>query len=79
MRRDLLYLTGKGVLVKLVFIENIVFNKLKIYVELEHCFVYHPNAIEAIVHLMSTVTNIMQLFRYKRLTSETARNFIFLA
>lgn len=54
-------------------IENSIFNKLKTYAGLEHCFVHHPNAIEAIVHLMITANNTMQLFRYKRLTSKNVR------
>lgn len=54
-------------------IENSIFNKLKTYAGLEHCFVHHPNAIEAILYVLITATNIMQLFRYKRLTSKTIR------
>lgn len=53
-------------------IEN-SFNKLKTYAGLEHCFVHHPNAIEAVVYLLITAANIIQLFRYKRLTSQTIR------
>lgn len=49
-------------------IENSLFNKLKTYSVLEHCFVDYPNTIEAILYLMSIVTNLMQLFIFKRLS-----------
>lgn len=49
-------------------IENSLFNKLKTYSALEHCFVDYPNTIEAILYLMSIVTNLMQLFIFKRLS-----------
>ena len=48
-------------------IENSLFNKLKTYSTLEHCFVHHSNAIEAILYLMSIATNLMQLFIFRRL------------
>lgn len=40
-------------------IENSLFNKLKTYSALDYCFVHHPNAIEAILYLMSIATNLM--------------------
>lgn len=49
-------------------IENSLFNKLKTYGALEHCFVYHPNAIEAILYLMSIASNLTQLFIFRRLS-----------
>ncbi len=49
-------------------IENSLFNKLKTYGALEHCFVHHLNAIEAILYVMSIATNLMQLFIFRRLT-----------
>lgn len=54
-------------------IENSTFNKLKTYAGLDHCFVHHTNAIEAILHLMITANNIMQLFVHRRLTSKTVK------
>ena len=49
-------------------IENSLFNKLKTYGALEHCFVHHPNAIEAILYLMSIASNLTQLFIFRRLS-----------
>ncbi len=49
-------------------IENSLFNKLKTYSALEHCFVHHPNAIEAILYLLSIATNLTQLFIFRRLS-----------
>lgn len=49
-------------------IENSLFNKLKTYSALEHCFVHHPNAIEATLYLMSIASNLMQLFIFRRLS-----------
>ncbi len=49
-------------------IENSLFNKLKIHGRLEHCFVHHPNAIEAILYWMSIASNLMQLFIFRRLS-----------
>ena len=49
-------------------IENSLFNKLKIYGILEHCFVHHSNAIEASVYLMSITFNLTQLFIFRRLS-----------
>ena len=51
-------------------IENSVFNKLKTYGAMDHCFVHHPNAIEAILHVMSIAYNLMQLFVFKRLSGK---------
>lgn len=49
-------------------IEDNLFNKLKTYGALEHCFVHHPNAIEGILYLMSIASNLMQLFIFRRLS-----------
>ncbi|HHX61770.1 MAG TPA: transposase [Epulopiscium sp.] len=54
-------------------IENSTFNKLKTYAGLGHCFIHHTNAIEAILHLMITANNIMQLFVHRRLTGKTVK------
>ncbi|HHT97907.1 MAG TPA: hypothetical protein GXZ90_08455 [Clostridiales bacterium] len=54
-------------------IENSTFNKLKTYANLGHCFVHHETAIEAILHLMVTANNIMQLFVHRRLTGKTVK------
>lgn len=54
-------------------IENSTFNKLKTYAGLGHCFVHHTNAIEAILHLMITANNIMQLFVHRRLTGKAVK------
>ena len=51
-------------------IENSIFNKLKTYGALNHCFVHHSNAIEAILYLMSIAYNLMQLFVFKRLSGK---------
>lgn len=48
-------------------IENSIFNKLKTYCALEHCFVHDMNAIQAILYLMSTASNLIQLFVCRRL------------
>ena len=56
-------------------IENSLFNKLKTYGALEHCFVHHPNAIEAILYLMSIASNLMQLFVFKRLSGIEIKQF----
>ncbi len=48
-------------------IENSLFNKLRTYSALEHYFVHHPNAIEAILYLMSIATNLVQLFIFRRI------------
>ena len=39
-------------------IENSLFNKLKTYTALEHCFVHHLSVIEAILYLMSIANNL---------------------
>lgn len=49
-------------------IENSVFNKMKIYSALNHCFIHNPDAIKAILYLMSIVDNLMQLFIFRRLS-----------
>ena len=49
-------------------IENSMFNKLKTYDTLEHCFVHHPNVIKAILYLMSIDSNLTQLFIFRRLS-----------
>ena len=54
-------------------IENSTFNKLKTYANLDHCFVHHANAIEAILHLMVTANNIMQLFVHRRLIGKAVK------
>ena len=54
-------------------IENSTFNKLKTYAGLDHCFVHHTNAIEAILHLMITANNIIQLFVHRRLTGKAVK------
>ena len=56
-------------------VENSVFNKLKTYGALDHCFVHEPNAIEAILYLMSIAYNLMQLFIFRRLSGEDIRKF----
>ena len=40
---------------------------------MDHCFVHHPNAIEAILHVMSIAYNLMQLFVFKRLSSKETK------
>ncbi len=47
-----------------------MFHKLKTYGALEHCFIHHPNAIEAILYIMSLAVNLMQLFIFRRLSGE---------
>ena len=49
-------------------IENSLFNKLKVYSALGHCFMHNPNAIEAILYLMSIASNLTQLFIFRRLS-----------
>ncbi len=56
-------------------IENSVFNKLKTYGALDHCFVHEPNAIEAILYLMIIAYNLMQLFIFRRLSGEDIKKF----
>ncbi|HHT97715.1 MAG TPA: hypothetical protein GXZ90_07460, partial [Clostridiales bacterium] len=40
---------------------------------INHCFVHHTNAIEAILHLMITANNIMQLFVHRRLAGKAVK------
>ena len=47
-------------------IENSLFNKLKTYSALEHCFVHHPNAIEAILYLMSIACNLNAIIYFQK-------------
>ena len=54
-------------------IENSLFNKLKTYSALEHCFIHHPNAIEALLYLMSIATNLTQLFIFRRLSGSEVK------
>ena len=54
-------------------IENSLFNRLKTYSALEHCFIHHPNAIEAILYLMSIATNLVQLFIFRRLSGSEVK------
>ena len=55
-------------------IENSVFNKLKTYGALDHCFVHHPNAIEAILYVMSIAYKLTQLFVFKRLSGKEIKS-----
>lgn len=48
-------------------IENRVFNNLKNYANLDHCFVHGGNAVEAILYLMFIASNLFQLFKTRRL------------
>lgn len=54
-------------------IENSIFNKLKTYAALEHCIIHHANAIQAILHLLITANNIIQLFVYRRLINREVK------
>ena len=56
-------------------IENSIFNKLKTYCALEHCFVHDMNAIQAILYLMSTASNLIQLFVCRRLKNYVRKQF----
>lgn len=57
-------------------IENCIFNKLKTYCAIEHCFVHDMNAIQAILYLMSIASNLIQLFVYRRLKSYVREHII---
>ena len=48
-------------------IENRVFNNLKKYANLNHCFVHGGNAVEAVLYLMFIASNLFQLFKVRRL------------
>lgn len=48
-------------------IENSIFNNLKTYCELEHCYIHEMNAATAIIYLMSIAFNLMQVFMARRL------------
>jgi len=48
-------------------IENRVFNVLKTYANLNHCFVHGGNAVEAILYLMFIASNLFHLFMERRL------------
>ncbi|MHC1747329.1 MAG: transposase [Cellulosilyticaceae bacterium] len=54
-------------------IENSLFNKLKTYGALEHCFIHHPNAMKAILYLMNIAANLTQLFIFRRLSGSELR------
>lgn len=59
-------------------IENSLFRKLKTYSVLEYCCIYHPNAIEAILYLMSIAANFIQqfIFIFRRLNTGELRLLI---
>ena len=48
-------------------IENKTFNNLKNNASLTHCFIHGGNAIEAILYLLFSASNIFQLFKLRRL------------
>ncbi len=48
-------------------IENRVFNNLKNNANLNHCFVHGGNAAEAVLYLMFIASNLLQLFKVRRL------------
>lgn len=48
-------------------IENKVFNNLKSEAGLNHCFVHGGNAVEAILHFIFIASNLLQLFKQRRL------------
>lgn len=48
-------------------IENRVFNNLKSNANLDHCFVHGGNAVEAVLYLMFISSNLLQLFKIRRI------------
>ena len=48
-------------------IENRVFNNLKNNANLDHCYVHGGNAVEAILYLLFIASNLLQLFKVRRL------------
>lgn len=51
---------------------NRVVNNLKNNANLNHCFVYGGNAVEAILYLMFIVSNLFQLFKTRRLKNHVS-------
>jgi len=48
-------------------LENRVFNNLKTNANLDHCFVHGGNAVEAVLYLMFIASNLLHLFKERRL------------
>ena len=48
-------------------IENRVFNNLKTYANLNHCFAHGGNSVEAVLYLMFIASNLFQLFMTRRI------------
>ncbi len=51
-------------------IENSVFNKIKTYAGLEHCYMHHPNAMQVILYFLIISVNLTSLFISRRLKSK---------
>ena len=51
-------------------IENSIFNKMKTYAGMEHCYIHHPNAMQAILYFMIMSVNLTSLFISRRLSSK---------
>ena len=48
-------------------LENRVFNNLKTNANLNHCFAHGGNAVEAVLYLMFIASNLLNLFKERRL------------
>ncbi len=48
-------------------IENCIFNNLKTYAGLEHCYVHGGNSVEAVLSLIFIANNLFQLFKVRRI------------
>jgi len=53
-------------------LENRVFNNLKNNAHLNHCFVHGGNAVEAILYLMFIASNLLHLFKERRLKNHVS-------
>lgn len=67
--------TAKDMCIKTVYkimkarwnIESRVFNNLKNNANLNHCFTHGGNVAEAVIYLMFIASNLLQLFKVRRL------------
>ena len=53
-------------------LENRVFNNLKNNAHLNHCFVHGGNAVEAVLYLMFIASNLLNLFKERRLKNHVS-------
>lgn len=51
-------------------VENSIFNNLKNEVSLGHCFVHDGNAVEGILYMLFIGSNLLQLFRSRRIRNQ---------